>query len=125
MLRWNFKEKAGTVTQKIAQKDGEQEWTFNFYEGNAFMITTYEYEEDGQERYQMQWFFADERHAKICLGQSKGSDGTKKNIFDSDSITQLTLYRDHCREWSKIASLFAKAFPKIRIERLGAEPIAE
>lgn len=116
-LRWDFKEKSGTVTE---MRD-EHEVTFNFYEGNALMIVTHEYENDGEQYYDMQWFFIGEDHAKNCLGLSKGHD----NMFGKNGITRMTIYRSHCRQWKKIVDLFSKAFPQIVIELRETEPIAE
>lgn len=120
-LQWDWNKKAGTVTQRQC----DREYTLNFYEGNAFMIATYEYEEDGQQRYAMQWFFVDEEHAKRCLGQSKNAKQGRENIFSDDPVTCITLYREHCRNWQKIAALFAKAFPKIAIHILESEHVTE
>ncbi len=116
-LQWDFNEKAGTVTVRY---DG-QEATHNFYEGNALMIVTHEFMENGEERYNMLWFFLGMDHAKNCLGLSKGHD----NMFGNDGITHLTIYRDHCRNWKNLVDLFVKAFPKIAIELLDAEPKEE
>ena len=111
-LRWDFNQKAGTVTEIR----GQHEVTFNFYEGNALMIVLHEYEEDGEGYYDLQWFFCDEEHAKNCLGLVKGKD----NMFGEGNINRLTIYRDNCRQWKKLIDLFTKAFPKIKIELLDA-----
>ena len=116
-LNWSFKEKAGTVTEI---RDGK-EVTFNFYEGNALMIVTHEYERDGEGYYDMQWFFVGEDHAKNCLGLTKGQD----NMFGQDGIARLTIYRAHCRQWKKLIDLFTRAFPKIAIEIVASESDAE
>ena len=108
-LHWQFSEQAGTVTMK----NGEQELSFNWYEGNALMIVLNEWEEKGERYWSMNWFFADEAHAKNCLGLSKGHE----NIFSdcNNGITKLTIYRNHCRQWKKLVDLFTKAFPDIII----------
>lgn len=107
-LRWDFKAKAGTVTQI----NGEKEITLNWYEGNALMIVTNEWKEDnGEEMYSMAWFFIGDDHAKNCLGLSKGHE----NMFADSPITKLTIYRDHCRQWLNIVKYFTKAFPDIEI----------
>ena len=116
-LQWSFKEKAGTVTER----NGEHEVTHNFYEGNALMIVTHEYEKDSEQYYDMLWFFIGEDHAKNCLGLSKGH----YNMFGKDGITRLTIYRAHCRHWKKIIDLFTRAFPKIVIELQESEPNME
>ncbi len=116
-LHWDFKCKAGTVTQV---QDG-REFTHNFYQGNALMIVTHEYEKDGEQWYDMMWFFVGEDHAKNCLGLSKGYD----NMFGPDGITRLTIYRDHCSEWLRIVKLFTKAFPHIAIDLRDTAPDKE
>lgn len=109
-LRWDWNEKAGMVTVN----ENGREYTLDFYEGNALMITFHEYEEEGEERCQMQWFFLDEFHAKNCLGLVKGHD----NIFGENGITRLVIYRAHCKHWEKLAELFTRAFPEINIHIL-------
>lgn len=116
-LQWDFDKKAGTVTQIY---DGK-EWTYNFYEGNALMIVTYEFEENGEERYSMAWFFTGMDHARRCLGLKKLDDGTKNNMFGENGITRLVIYRQNCNQWPDIVELFSKAFPKIVIEILENE----
>ena len=109
-LQWDFRERSGTLTMT----QNGTEFDINFYEGNAMMIALYEFEEDGQSKYNLQWFFLDETHAKRCLGLVKGTE----NMFGDEPITQMTIYRDHCRNWSKIINLFVKAFPHIQITLL-------
>lgn len=107
-LRWDFKCKAGTVTQV----GNGHESTVSFYEGNSLMIVLHEYEKGGQNYYDLLWFFLDEAHAKNCLGLSKGH----YNMFGEYGITRLTIYRDHCRQWLTLVKLFTKAFPHIAID---------
>lgn len=116
-LQWDFKQKSGTVTEIRDSK----EVTFNFYEGNALMIVLNEYERDGKEYYDLQWFFIGEDHARNCLGLSKGHD----NMFGEDSIARLTIYREHCRQWKKLIDLFTRAFPNIAIEIRNTESTAQ
>lgn len=121
-LHWDFKEKAGTLTQIL--RDGTYR-TSNFYEGNALMIVPYEYEENGTEYYTMDWFFTGVDHAERCLGLQKCDDGTQHNMFPENGITQLTIYREYCREWKTIADLFTRAFPQIAITILDKAPVPE
>ena len=112
-LTWDFKEKAGTVTQVY----NGQEYTSNFYEGNALMIVTHEFVEDGQDLYTVAWFFCDKVHAERCLGLKKCDDVTQHNMFDSNGqITHLTIYREHCRQWALLVDLFTRAFPDAVID---------
>ena len=76
MLRWNFDDKIG----EAVIRQGDREYTMNLYDGNAFLIFVDEYKDvEGKEMYSVWLFFADEEHAKSCLGLSKNNDG---NIFD-------------------------------------------
>lgn len=120
-LRWDFRCKAGTLTQV---QDGH-EFTISFYEGNAFMIATYEFEENGVEKYDLMWFFVGEDHARRCLGIDKCDDGKKKNIYADQPFTSITLYRDNSRYWKKIADYFIKAFPDITVTILPHAPVSD
>ena len=103
-LRWDFKEKAGTITEK----NGDVR---NWYEGNALMIVLNEWEEKGSEFYSLYWSFFDKEHGKNCLGISKGHD----NIFADQPIIELTINRRYCHYWKDIITMFTKAFPEIKI----------
>ena len=118
-LQWDFREKAGTVTESVRGNS----FTFPFYEGNALMIVTHEFvdESDGQEKYDMRWFFIGVDHAKNCLGLSKGHD----NMFGSDGVTNLTIYRANCRQYLKLVELFTKAFPGVTVTLLPDDPDAK
>ena len=121
-LTWDWKEKSGTVTQVY----GGKEYTSNFYEGNALMIVTNEFEENGEERYTVIWFFTGKDHAERCLGLQKCDDGTQTNMFERDgAVTRLVIYKEHCRKWQTIVDLFTKVFPEIVIELYAKEPCAE
>ena len=126
-LHWSFNEKAGTVTEVQTCRDGkEHEFTLNLYCGNALMIATYEYtDEDGADKYDLMWFFTGEEHARNCLGLKKNQRGTQENMFGENGITQLTLYREYCRDWQLIVDLFAQAFPHITITILEKAPATE
>ena len=121
-LQWDFNEKAGTVTQVY----GGKEYTSNFYEGNALMIVTNEFEENGKELYTVQWFFTDELHAKRCLGLAKCVDGTQHNMFAQDgAVKRMTVYKEHCRSWKKLVLLFLEAFGSLEIDIREKEPESE
>lgn len=107
-LRWQFDEPGGTVTVQNAEG---AERTDNWYEGNALMIVTNEWEKDGESYYSLGWFLADEAHAKACLGLAKDSE----NMFAPGRISKLTINRKHCYQWKKLVSLMTKAFPDIEI----------
>ena len=117
-LNWEWKRQCGTITQKIR----DTEHTFTWYEGNALMIVLDEFtDEDGTERYSMNWFFCDETHAKKCLGLAKGCDGTH-NMLEDSPVTNLTIYRNNSRYWEKIVKLMTKAFPDLTVTILPKGP---
>lgn len=117
-LTWEWNKLSGTITEINYGK----EHTFNFYEGNALMIVLNEYEdENGENMYNLHWFFCDEAHAKNCLGLAKGHE----NMFEENSIKNITVYRDNCRQWEKIVKLFTKAFPNIEITLLPTKKVEE
>lgn len=117
-LEWDFKEKAGMVTEV---QDGH-EFTLPFYTGNALMIVTYEYEDNGKDMYDLMWFFTGKEHAQNCLGLRRNSRGEKDNMFGENGITKLVIYREWCREWKTLVDLFTAAFPHIVIEIREKEP---
>ena len=116
-LFWNWDNKCGEMI--IAQEiTGEpSEYTVSLYEGNAFLIMLYEYEENGEELYNMWNFFVDKTHAKKCLGLQKNADGELYNILDNgrDKIKKLRINKAKCR-YKDIVSLFAQAFDNLTIE---------
>ena len=117
-LTWEWNKLSGTITEINYGK----EHTFNFYEGNALMIVLNEYEdENGENMYNLHWFFCDEAHAKNCLALAKGHE----NMFEENSIKNITVYRDNCRQWEKIVKLFTKAFPNIEITLLPTKKVEE
>lgn len=121
-LQWDWNKKSGTVTQVY----GGKEYTSNFYEGNALMIVTNEFEEGGVERYNVIWFFTGKDHAERCLGLQERDDGTKTNIFERDGmVTRLVIYKEHCRHWQTLIDLFTKAIPEIVIELRAKAPDEE
>ena len=76
-LNWNWSEKCGEAV--FEQRD--KEFTVNLYQGNAYLIFIYEYEEDGNNMYNLFTFWADKGHAKRCLGLEKDYQGVKYNIY--------------------------------------------
>ena len=73
-----------------------------------------EWTENGTDMYSLYSFFADEKHAKNCLGLTKGHT----NIFEDGGtkFKKLRLNKAKSRNWKKIVSLFAQAFDNIEIE---------
>ena len=103
-LHWNWSEVSGEITHK----NGD---TYNWYEGNGLIIALFEWEQDGESMYRLNWFFADKDHARNCLGLSKGHE----NLFSENPITEITIHRKHCYQWKDIVNLMVRAFPDIKI----------
>ena len=112
-LHWQWTEKIGTA--EVLNTKADKVVTYTLYEGNAFLIMLYEYtDENGEEMWQMGSFFADETHAKNCLGITKGFD----NMFNT-SYTQLKkirLNKSKYRYTKKLVDMLIKAFDNIEIE---------
>lgn len=93
-LNWNFTtDYIGTlyIKEDYHNGEGEKEYPHPIYDGNAFAIFTSEWEEEGKRMYNLYNFFADEKHAKNCLGLSKEYKGN--NIFEGKK-TRWELRRD-------------------------------
>ncbi len=121
-LQWDWNRKSGTVTQVF----GGREYTSNFYQGNALMIVTNEFVENGEERYTVIWFFTERDHAERCLGLQKCDDGTRCNMFEHEgTVTRLVIYKEHCSKWQTLVDLFTKVFPEIVIELHAKAPDEE
>ena len=113
-LYWDFKEKVGEVT--VIEPRTNEEYTVNLFQGNAFLIFVNQYKADGKDMYSLYSFFADEDHAKNCLGLKKGFD----NIFlDNDGqsvIRKFRINKSKYRYSLKLISMLTKAFDNINIE---------
>ena len=110
-LNWDWKKKVGTIT--IFNYDKEVE--YSLYQGNAFLIMIYEYQEDGKDMYGMHNFFADAQHAKNCFGLSKGYN---ENIFNRDDyqIRKIEINDDMYRYTKELVTMLLKAFDNIEIK---------
>lgn len=113
-INWRWEEKCGEAIVRQYFGDEVRETTKSLYEGNAFLIFLNEWKEDGKNMYSLYSFFADEKHAKTCLGLTKDSD----NIFVDglDTLTKIRINKKKSRNWKKIVTLFAQAFDNIQIE---------
>lgn len=116
-IQWQWNDKIGEAVVQQTVGDETRESTKTIYEGNAFMIFLNEWDEDGVGKYSMYTFFADENHAKICLGLDKRKKYAG-NILDDGLIKliKLRINKKKSRNWKKIITLFAKAFDNIDIE---------
>lgn len=116
-LTWNWDSKMGEVIihDEIQNKD----FVKNLYEGNAFLIFMNEWKEGDSDLYSLYSFFADEKHAKRCLGLEKDST----NIFTDGAVKliKLRINKKKSRNWKKIVKLFSEAFDNIEIELYSEE----
>ena len=112
-VRWEWKQKVGEFTF-----DGQ---TVNLYEGNCFLIGIKEFKNDeGEDVYNLSWFFADKQHAKRCLGLEKGS----YDMFEGN-VDHITLYMDKCHNWKDIIVLFGKTQKNIVMTIKPTEEVTE
>lgn len=114
-LYWDWKEKVG---EAIFEQNGK-EYTINLYKGNAFLIFINEYKETDSEGvehdvYNLYAFFADEAHAKRCLGLVKGTD----NMFNDGfyRMKKIKINKEKYSYTNKLVSLLVKAFDNLEIE---------
>ena len=117
-LNWRWNEKCGEAIIKQEFAGEVKEFTKTLYEGNAFLIFLNEWDEDDQHMYSLYTFFADEVHAKRCLGITKNADNIYYNMFDGDidKLVKIRINKKKSRNWKKIVTLFAQAFDNIDIE---------
>lgn len=116
-LHWQWKDKCGEaiVHQTNPQTGEERDLTVSLYEGNAFLIFVNQFKEEGKDMYSLFAFFADEEHAKNCLGLTKGNN----NMFLDDGFQYLKKIRfdkSHHSKPQKLLNLFTKAFDTLEIE---------
>lgn len=115
-VNWSWDGKCGeiTVSQRVDDRKGWEEYKVSVYNGNCLAVFLYEFIEDGEEKYNFWSFFSDKDHAKNCLGLSKGAN----NIFDTpyQRITKIRLNKKKCRYFKDLVALFAQAFDNISIE---------
>lgn len=80
-----------------------------------------EWNEDGIDKYALYTFFADETHAKNCLGLTKNHDNIFTNGGYGAEIVKIRINKKKSRNYKKIVSLFAQAFDNIDIEIFSGE----
>lgn len=117
-INWKWDDKIGEAIIRRKIGDETAEYVKTLYEGNAFMIFLNEWTEDGVDKYSLYTFFADEVHAKRCLGITKNCDGVYSNMFEDgyDTLVKIRINKKKSRNWKKIVTLFAQAFDNIQIE---------
>lgn len=116
-LYWDWKNKCGEaiIHQTNPETGEEKDLTVSLYEGNAFLIFINEFKDGDRNMYSLYSFFADEAHAKNCLGLTKG----ETNIFLDDGFQYLKKIRFNKAKHSKaqkLLNLFTKAFDELEIE---------
>ena len=113
-LNWSWSEKCG---EALFENRGKN-FTVNMYEGNAYMIFIYEYEEDGKDMYNLWTFWADKGHAKRCLGLEKDFEGVKYNLYngETDKLKWIRINKKKCRHTSELIGMLVKAFDDLTIE---------
>ena len=111
-LNWNWEDKIGTID--IFNVDEVR--TYSLYQGNAFLIMLWEYEENGKEMWSMHSFFVDKEHAKNMLGLSKGFDTNAMNE-ERYCIKKIRLNKTKYRYTKDLVDMLLKAdFKDITIE---------
>ena len=110
-LYWDWKESVGDATFEV---NNEKEVRITLYEGNALLIMLQEYQDDGEDMYNMFHFWLDKNHMKNCLGLTKGHD----NAYDNDCIRlkKIRLNKTKSRNYKDIITALVKAFDNIEIE---------
>lgn len=110
-LKWDWDKKIGTVD--IFNYDEVR--TYQLYQGNAFLIMLWEYEEDGKELWNMHNFFLDKEHAKNCFGLTKDYPD---NIFNTKhyQIRKIRINKAKYKYTKDLVDMLIKAFDNISIE---------
>lgn len=118
-LNWRWEDKIGEATVEQTFNGETKIFTKSLYEGNAFLIFITEWKENEEDMYSLYSFFADEAHAKNCLGLTKNNN----NIFTDgyDKLTKISINKKKSRNWKKIVTLFAQAFDDIEIKIFSEE----
>lgn len=118
-LNWGWDDKIGEATVEQTFNGETKTFTKSLYEGNAFLIFITEWKENEEDMYSLYSFFADEAHAKNCLGLTKNHN----NIFAEgcDKLTKISINKEKSRNWKKIVTLFAQAFDNIEIKIFSEE----
>lgn len=113
-IQWRWDEKCGEATMEQTHDGETREFTLSLYTGNCYLIFLNEFEENGQQMYNMHSFWADKKHMETCLGLKKGAS----NMYDTgyQRFTNFKLDPDKCRYWKQIVPALKKAFPDATIE---------
>ena len=122
-LNWSWDSCCGeavfesTYWNPLEGKDETRQFTTKLYQGNAYLIFIYHYEENGEKMYTLHTFFADKEHMKNCLGLNK--KWSKDNIFNEDGYSKLvkiSLDKNHNAYVKQIVDALVQAnFSKLEI----------
>ena len=119
-LNWNWKDKCGEATFFENYPDSEpRTYTVNLYEGNAYLIFIYEYEENGEGMYTLNSFWCDKTHMNRCLGIDKKYKATYgENMYEKpySRLTKIRLNKAKCRNIKEIIKAMVEAFDNLEIE---------
>ena len=125
-LTWEWNRKIGESVHEDTTQG--KRFTMSLYEGNALLITLYEYKnEDGEEMYNMHDFWIDKEHAKNVLGLNKGHKNLYMCHADYDKIVNFTFYRDKVspNTLKTLLDLIGKGLPDVPILILPHNPSDE
>lgn len=121
-VEWRWNEKCGEATINRLHGNGKiKPTTVNLYKGNAYLIMLDEWEENGQEMWNMYSFWLDKNHMKNCLGLTKGKD--YYNIYDTGTtkLTSITINKKKCSNYKEIVTALVQAFDTIDIKIISEE----
>lgn len=111
-LNWDWKDRIGYLVLDIPEKDNRWENVkVNLYGGNALMIGINEWKEDGKDMYSLFTFFADEQHAKNCLGLAKNEEYIMHGILEVHLWTDM---KD--KRINKLVKLWTEAIQKYKLD---------
>ena len=120
-LRWDWKNKIGEVVINCVWcEDGKhkrKDVTYSLYQGNAYMICIYEYKEDGEDMYNLRWFWADKEHMKNMLGLNP-KKGYSENCHEDEyhKWKKIRINKKKCNYFKDIIPALAQGFDDLDIE---------
>ena len=103
-LNWNFNNRAGVIVLPSGQM-------LTLYQGNAYLIMLNETPDE----YTLVSFWADAEHMRNCLGLTKGFSNCYVTPLDDWTGARWILYKDNCKNASKIAEALVRAFDAVTV----------
>lgn len=110
-LNWNFKERAG----ELFLPNGRM---LTLYTGNAYLIML----DETPDYYNIVSFWADAKHMLNCLGLTKGFSNCYVMPLCDWTGAKWVLYKDNCKNASKIAEALVRAFDAVTVQILPNAP---